>query len=185
MSDSNRSQVTQLLLDWRKGDAQALDRLLPIVYDEMRRLAQSYMQRERTGHTLQATALVHEAYARLVGMEIEWQDRVHFFAVAARTMRRILVDHARARKRRPGGWKRETLDESLVVGDTPDIDFIALDEALHRLATFDERKSKVIELHYFGGLTHKDVAEVLDVSPATIDRDLRMAKAWLYKELTH
>ena len=181
--NSNRSQVTQLLIDWRRGDARALDRLLPIVYEEMRQLAQGYMRRERADHTLQATALVHEAYSRLVGMEIDWQDRVHFFAVAARTMRRILVDHARKHKRRPGGWKRETLNESLLVGDSPNIDLVALDEALDRLAAFDERKSKAIELHYFAGLKHTEVAEALSVSPATVDRDLRMAKAWLYKEL--
>jgi RNA polymerase sigma factor (TIGR02999 family) len=179
------SAVTRLLIDWRAGDERALDRLMPLVYEQLRALARQHMKRERAGHTLQATALVHEAYARLVNMEIAWKDRVHFFAVAARTMRRVLVEHARERgaAKRGGGWVRATLDEALVIADEPSIDFLALDAALGRLEAHDPRKGRAIELHYFGGLGYEETAEVLGVSEATVHRDLRMAKAWLYHEL--
>ena len=177
--------VTQLLSDWRSGDSNALDQLTPLVYSELRRLAQRYMRSERAGHTLQATAVVHEAYAKMVGMEVDWRDRAHFFAVAARLMRRILVDHAKAHKRlKRGGDKTTlTLDESLIVGAEADADLVALDEALSHLSSFDKRKSDVVELHYFGGLTYDEIAVALEISPVTVHRELKMAKAWLRNEL--
>lgn len=177
--------VTQLLQDWRGGSQQALDQLTPLVYEALRQLAERYMYGERSGHTLQATAVVHEAYLRLVDMEIDWQDRTHFFAIAARLMRRILVDHARTQRRakRGGGATKLTLDEALVVAPESSSDLVDLDEALTQLAGFDERKAQVVELHFFGGLTYDETAAVLGISPATVDRELRLAKAWLYKEL--
>jgi len=179
------SPVTRLLIEWRLGDTDALNRLMPLVYDDMRALAESYMRGERSGHTLQATALVHEAYARLVDTNIDWQDRVHFFAVAARTMRRILVEHARARGRirRGGGWKRETFDDAAIVSNEPSVDILAIDQALGELEAQDERKGRAIELLYFGGLTYAEIAQALSISEATVHRDLRMAKAWLHKRL--
>jgi RNA polymerase sigma factor (TIGR02999 family) len=178
------TNVTQLLLEWRGGNQQALDALMPVVYDELRRLAQHYMRGERPEHTLQATALVNEAYLRLVDMKVSWQDRAHFFAVAARLMRRMLVDHARAqhRAKREGGPK-VSLDDALEVSCKPASDLLALDEALEELATFDQRKSEIIELHFFGGLSNDEVAEALGISRATVQRELRMAKAWLNHEL--
>lgn len=186
MENFSPGPVSALLQRWRGGDESALNDLLPLVYHEMRNLADRYMRGERAGHTLQATALVHEAYARMVDMNIPYADRVHFFAVAARTMRRILVEHARARgrQRRGGGWKRETLDEAAIITPEPSADIVALDEALDRLETQDERKSRAIELHYFGGLSYEEISTVLDISTATVHRDLRMAKAWLFRELT-
>ena len=177
--------VTVLLDAWRSGDSNALEQLTPLVYNELRRLAQRYMRSERAGHTLQATAVVNEAFVKLIDMEVPWQDRAHFFAVAARLMRRILVDHAKAHRRvkRGGPVTTLSLEEALVVGDEPDQDLVALDEALTRLAAFDERKSNIVELHYFGGLTYDEMAEALGISPATVHRDLRMAKAWLHNEL--
>lgn len=174
-----------LLADWRAGDASARDRLVAVVYDELHRLARGMMSRERADHTLQATALVSEAYLQLVRADVPWEDRGHFYAVAARAMRRILVDWARSkgRQKRGGGYARVTLDTSFV-GDPERVpDLVALDEALERLAAQDERKARVVELHYFGGLTYDDVAKALGISPATVDRDLRLAKAWLYAEL--
>ena len=183
-SPPSLTNVTQLLLEWRGGSQQALDALMPVVYDELRRLAQHYMRGERPEHTLQATALVNEAYLRLVDMKVTWQDRAHFFAVAARLMRRMLVDHARAqhRAKREGGPK-VSLDDALEVSCKPASDLLALDEALDQLATFDLRKSEIIELHFFGGLSNEEVAEALGVSRATVQRELRMAKAWLNHEL--
>jgi RNA polymerase sigma factor (TIGR02999 family) len=156
-----------------------------MVYDELRRLAARHLGRERTGHTLEPTALVHEAYARLVGGEPRFEDRAHFFAVAARTMRRVLVDHARRRKRakRGGGRARVTLDEGSISVDPWTQDLLALDEALEVLGTLDERKARVIELHFFGGLTYAETGAALGVSPATVERDLRLAKAWLQERL--
>ena len=184
MSSPQAINVTQLLLEWRGGSQQALDQLMPVVYEELRRLAQHYMRSERPEHTLQATALVNEAYLRLVDMKVSWQDRAHFFAVAARLMRRMLVDHARAhhRAKREGGPKI-SLDDAAEVSCEPTAELLALDEALTRLASFDERKSEIIELHFFGGLSNEEVAEALEISRATVQRELRMAKAWLNHEL--
>jgi RNA polymerase sigma-70 factor, ECF subfamily len=177
--------VTELLASWREGDERARDRLIPVLYDELHRLAERSLRGERPDHTLQATALVNEAYLRLVGADVPWEDRAHFLAVAARVMRRILVDHARGRSRhkRGGDFARVTLDESLAA--TPDRapDILALDEALERLAAHDARKARVVELHYFGGLRHDEVARVLEISLATVDRDLRLARAWLYSQM--
>lgn len=185
MSSATQTDVTQILLDWRSGNEEALDRLMPLVYDELRRLAGRYMRSERSEHTLQATALVNEAYLRLVDMKVSWQDRAHFFAVAARLMRRLLVDHARANQRakRESGAQKVSLDDALEVSSKPALDLVALDEALTRFATFDPRKAEIIELHFFGGLSNEEVAEALGISRATVQRDLRLAKAWLSHEL--
>lgn len=186
MSGESRkpASVTQLLLRWRGGDETALDSLLPIVYEELRRLARLQMRNERPGHTLQPTALAHEAYARLVDLELDWQDRAHFLSMAARLMRRVLVDHARVRNaaKRGGGAFRVTLDEALGATE-PDLDLLVLDEALSRLHDRDERPAQVVELHYFGGLTYTEIAEVLAISEATVDRDMRFARAWLHRSL--
>ena len=185
-SFSSAKTITRLLLDWRAGDHQALDQLMPLLYDELRHLAKRYMHSERPDHTLQTTALVHEAYFRLVRAEVPWQDRAHFLAVTARVMRRILVDHAksRGRSKRGGGQNRLPLEEPLLVAADPASDLIELDLALKRLAEFDARKSQIVECHYFGGLSYEETAVVVGVSPATIDRELRVAKAWLYQQLT-
>jgi len=185
MSSTPPNNVTQLLLDWRRGDAEALDHLMPLVYNELRRLAGRYLRSERPEHTLQATALVNEAYIRLVDMNVSWQDRAHFFAVAARLMRRLLVDHARAhhRAKRESGGPKISLDDAVEVSIQPTADIVALDEALKRLAEFDTRKTEIIELHFFGGLRNEEVAEALGVSRATVQRELRLAKAWLNHEL--
>ena len=177
--------VTQLLLEWRSGDEQALDSLIPLVYEELRRLAGRHLDGERSGHTLQPTALVHEAYARLVDADIPYQDRTHFFAVASGTMRRVLVDHARARAsaRRGGGAARVTLDDRVAAESSDPTEILALDAALEKLAAVDPRKAKAIQLHVFGGLTYPEIATTLGVSEATVDRDLRMARAFLHAEL--
>lgn len=180
-------EVTQLLRDWQEGRDQAFEDLLPLVYDELRRVARSAMRGESEGHTLQTTALVHEAYLRLVGSDVSYAGSGHFMRVAARAMRRILVDHARKRSRKKRGAgdtpvSLDTLQEILPADSQPD-DVIELDEALGRLSALEERKGQVVELHYFGGLSYDEVAEVLEISPATVHRDLRMARAWLYKEL--
>ncbi|PVV08667.1 MAG: hypothetical protein B6D77_11570 [gamma proteobacterium symbiont of Ctena orbiculata] len=181
----NETEVTQLLAAVREGDQGAHDQLLSQVYDELRRLAASHMRRERANHTLQATALVNEAYLRLAGAEAKAQDRVHFFALAAQTMRRILVDHARAKQRgkRGGGLKQTTLDGSVYVGDDNQDSVIELDDALQRLAEFDERGAKAVELMFFGGLTYDEAGEVLGVSKTTLFEDIKLAKAWLAKEM--
>lgn len=185
MGNPETRSITQLLADSRSGDGAALDRLMPLVYDELRRLAGSYMRNESVGHTLQPTALVHDAYLRLVNSDIELQDRAHFFAVAARLMRRILVDHARAKGRQKrGGALRVTLAESLDAAIGPDLDILDLEDAILRLSEIDERKGKVVELHFFGGLSYHETAEALGISPATVDRELRFAKAWLHHELS-
>ncbi len=181
-------EVTQLLNAWQDGSDEALEDLLPLVYAELRRLARSAMRGESEGHTLQTTALVHEAYVRLVGAEIEWEGSGHFMRVAARAMRRVLVDHARRRRsdKRGGGANAISLDtlEHLLPARARTSDLVALDEALERLTALEERKGRAVELHYFGGLSYEEVAEVLEVSAATVHRDLRMAKAWLHKELS-
>ena len=175
-----------MLLDWRSGNKEALGQLMPLVYDELRRLAAHYMRRERAQHTLQPTALVNEAYLRLVGMKISWQDRAHFFAVAARLMRRLLVDHARANRcdKRGSDEAKVSLDDVVPTPQKQAMDVVALDEALTQLATFDQRKSEIIELCFFGGLNNDEVAEALGISRATVQRDLRLAKAWLKLELS-
>jgi RNA polymerase sigma factor (TIGR02999 family) len=179
--------VTQLLLAWGRGEGAALDRLVPVVLAELRRLAHRYMVLERTGHTLQTTALVNEAYLRLVEVKnVTWQDRAHFFAVSARLMRRILVDFARSRnnQKRGGGVEKVSLSESLIASPLGGRDLIALDDALKALASTDERKSRVIELRFFGGLSVQETAEVLKVSPDTVLRDWRLARAWLARALS-
>jgi len=184
MSDPASKPITQLLHEWRAGNQQALDDLMPLVYDELRHLAAHHLKSERASHTLQPTALVNEAYIRLVNVEVQWQDRAHFFAVAARLLRRILVDHAKSRRRakRGGDLIRVTLNEYLFSTE-PDNDIIALDDSLKSLATFDDRKSQIVELHFFGGLTYEETAETLGISPVTVHRELRLAKAWLHHEL--
>jgi RNA polymerase sigma factor (TIGR02999 family) len=178
--------VTRLLQEWRTGDDGSFDRLMEVVYPELHSIARRQLSGERDDHTLQATALVHEAYLRLVGVEIEWTDRRHFYAVAARAMRRVLVDHARgrAREKRGGDYRIVTLDPEHAPDADEPLDLLALDDALSRLAAIDERKARALELHYFGGLSYEETARALDVSPATIHRELRMAKAWLASELS-
>ncbi len=182
----SKQQITDLLALVRAGDKQAARQLVELVYPELRRLAQHYMDQERTGHTLQATALVHEVYLRIFEAEpITWQDRAHFFAVAAKHMRQILVDHARSRQaeKRGGGRVQVTLSAVTEVALGPDYDVIALDEALARLESLDLRASRVVELRYFGGLTEPEAAEVLGISLATLKRDWEVARAWLFSQL--
>lgn len=179
-------EVTQLLLDWSNGDKAALDRLMPLVYDELRRLAGKYMRRERADHTLQTSALINEAYIRLIDVNVPWQGRAHFVGIAARLMRQILVDHARARQsdKRGGGQHHVSLSEVAGVGREAATDVIALHDALTRLAALDPQQSRVIELRFFGGLTTEETAEVLKISTRTVERELKMARAWLHKEMT-
>lgn len=177
--------ITVLLHDLSRGDKSAFDKLMPVVYDQLRKLAAGCLFSERPGHTLPATALVHEAYLRLVQADIAWEDRVHFYAVAARVMRRILVDHAKTnhRQKRGGGAARVPLDEAVIVGPEAPAAILQVDEALERLAAHDERKSDIVEMLFFGGMTYEETAAALQISPATVHRELRMAKAWLYREL--
>jgi RNA polymerase sigma factor (TIGR02999 family) len=182
----SRQNPTELLLAWSRGEPDALNALIPFVHEELTRLAARYMKRERLGHTLQPTALVNEAYLRLIELQrVQWQDRAHFFAVAARLMRRILVDAARSRgyQKRGGGAPILSLDEGLVVPTEPGKDLVALDEALTALAAVDARKSQVVEMRFFGGLSLEDTAEALHVSRDTVKRDWKMAKLWLLREL--
>src|ERR1035438_4410284 len=178
--------ISTLLRAWRDGDPSALERLTPIVYDELRRLARRYMKRERPGHSLQTAALVNEAYMRLVDYErMQWQNRAHFFAVSSQLMRRILVDHARRHNlKRGGGVPHISLDEAAVVGGDQDTDLVALDDAMNALGRIDPRKVQVVEMRFFGGLSVEETAEVLKVSTVTVKRDWRAARAWLYRELT-
>jgi len=178
-------QVGELLRAWSDGDASALERLTPIVYKELHRLARRYMRGERAGHSLQTTALVNEAYLRLVCYDrMQWQNRSHFFAVSAQLMRRILVDHARRHNlKRGGGVPHVSLDEAAVVGGNRAADLVALDDAMNTLARFDPRKAQVVEMRFFGGLSVEETADVLKVSAATVMRDWNTAKAWLYREL--
>lgn len=185
MSEDSAASVTQLLQRWRAGDQQALNRLMSTLYRELHRIASSRMKSERDGHTLQATALVNEAYLRLVDAEISWQDRTHFIAVMATTMRRVLIDHAKTKRRDKRGADliRVTLDDQ-VAGSLPgDVDLFELSSALDKLSQLDPRKCQVIELHFFGGLTYDEAAEALGISAATMHRELRLAKAWLAREL--
>lgn len=181
------TEVTQLLLAWRNGDEQAFDKLLPLVHDELRRLAGHYMRRERPGHTLQTSALVNEVYLRLVGHgEIAWQNRAHFFGIAAQAMRQVLVDYARRRnfQKRGGQAEHVSLDEAATLAAGRAAEVVALDEALQSLARFDQRKSRVVELRYFGGLSVEETAEVLGVSVPTVMRDWNAAKLWLRREMS-
>jgi len=180
------AEVTRLLQQWGVGRHDALDELLPVIYGELRRLAASYLRRERADHTLQPTALVHEAFLKLVDQrDVCWQNRAHFFGIAAQMMRRILVDHARAHgaSKRGAGERPLSIDEGLVAAPASHVDLLALDEALTRLAAVDSQQSRVVELRFFVGLTIDEAAEVLHISPATVGRDWMLAKAWLYAEL--
>jgi RNA polymerase sigma factor (TIGR02999 family) len=180
-------EVTRLLVDWTKGDARALDQLTPLVYDELRKLARGYLRRERIDHTLQSTALVHEAWIRLIDQEqVEWKSRSHFFGIAAQMMRRILVDHARSvhAAKRGSGAARLSLDEALGVPDTGGVDLMSLDQALERLSTFDAQQSRIVELRFFAGLSIEETAEALGISPATVKRDWVVARAWLFREMS-
>lgn len=180
-------RITQMLLDWSRGDQQALDKLMPLVYDELRRLASHYLRHERPDHTLQTTALVHEAYLQLIDQRhVRWQNRAHFFGIAATLMRRILVEHARSRHaaKRGGGESKLSIDEVIGLSKQREVDLIALDDALTGLAAIDPEKSRMVELRFFGGLTVKETAEVLGVSPITVHRAWRITKAWLQRELS-
>lgn len=187
MPTPSPQEVTQLLADWGKGDHSALDKLFPLVHSELRRIAQRQMSQERPGHTLQATALVNEAYLKLAGQQgFDWQNRAHFFAVCAQVMRHILIDHARAhaRDKRGGGAIQVSLNEALVVAEDQAAHLMALDEALRVLERLDPQKGKIVELRYFGGLSIEEAAEVLNVSPRTVRREWQRAKAWLYRMMT-
>ena len=185
MATESPHEVTELLLAWNQGEQAALDRLVPLVQAELHRLARGYMGRERPGHPLQPTALVNEAYLRLIDWKnVEWQNRAHFFGVAAQLMRRILVDTARQRPRVAGvSAQNVSLEEAFNIGDERSPDLLALDDALQSLAALDERKSRIVELRFFGGLSVEETAEVLHVAPITVMREWNKAKAWLYREL--
>jgi RNA polymerase sigma factor (TIGR02999 family) len=186
MTTPSSQEITQLLLAWGEGDQAALEKLTPLVYAELRRLAKGYMIGERPGHTLQTTALINEAYMRLIDWKnVRWQGRAHFFGVAAQVMRRILVDFARARHyaKRGGAARQVSLDEAVTIHEDRCAEFIALDEALKSLAEIDPRKSQVVELRFFGGLSAKETAEALRVSLRTVEREWNSARAWLYREL--
>jgi RNA polymerase sigma-70 factor, ECF subfamily len=186
MQPPEPGEVTRLLKDWSGGDAQALDRLMPIVYTELRAVAARYFRRERQEHTLQPTALVNEAYLRLIDQkQVQWQNRAHFIGVAAQMMRRILVDHAKGhnRAKRGGGARKVSLDEAAALTEERADDLVELDRALTALAAFDERKSRIVEMKYFGGLSVGETAEVLNVSEVTVARDWKLAKAWLYTHI--
>jgi RNA polymerase sigma factor (TIGR02999 family) len=180
-------EITQLLAEWREGNQSALDELYPLVYDELHRLARRYMSRERAGHTLQTTALINEAYVRLVDQKnVQWANRAHFFAISAQIMRRILIDHARrhAYAKRGGGARPVSLDEAASIAPGVGTDMLRLDEALKSLAEMDPRRSQVVELRYFGGLNNEEIAGVLHVSENTVTRDWNMARAWLFQQLS-
>lgn len=186
MAAPSPQDVTQLLVAWSNGKQQALERLTPLVYQELHRLAHRYMERERRGHTLQSTALVHEAYQRLINLkDVNWQNRAHFFAVSAQMMRRILVDYARSRRynKRGGEWRQVPFNEAVAVFRDRRTDIVALDDALQTLADLDPRKARVVEMRFFGGLSIKETAEVLGVSQETVLRDWRLAKVWLLRQL--
>ena len=184
---SSSETITELLIQWREGDKVALDRLIPLVYKDLRRMAGYYMRRRRPGDTLQTSALINEAYLRLAEHKnMRWQNRAHFFGVAAQAMRRILVDHARARyaAKREGGHLKVSFDQAADVGQQRAADLIALDDALNELSEFDSRKSRIVELRYFGGLSVEETAQVLDVSPVTVKREWRAAKLWLLRAMS-
>ena len=180
-------ELTRLLVDWSNGNQDASEQLFPLVYEELRRLAHRYMRRERPGNTLQTTAVIHEAYFRLIDQKhVQWQNRVHFFAIAAQMMRRILITHAQsgAYAKRGGGSVNVSLDEAAVLSQSQARELIALDDALTSLASIDTRRSQVVELRFFGGLSNEEIAEVLKISPNTVTRDWNVAKAWLYREMS-
>lgn len=187
MPTMSPQEVTQLLADWGRGDKSAFDKLFPLVHDELRRIARRQMSHERPGHTLQATALVNEAYLKLAGQEgFEWRSRAHFYAVCAQVMRHILIDHARAhaRDKRGGGAIQVSLDEAAVIAEEQAAEYLALDEALCFLESVDPQKGRIVELRYFGGLSVEETAEVLDISPRTVRREWQRSRAWLYKIIT-
>ena len=187
MKSPARHQITELLAEWREGNQSALDELYPLVYDELHRLARRYMSRERKDHTLQTTALINEAYVRMVDQKnVNWANRSHFFAISAQIMRRILIDHARrhAYAKRGGGAQQVSLEEVAVIAPEQGREMLRLDEALKTLAERDPRRSQVVELRYFGGLNNEEIAGVLHVSENTVTRDWNMARAWLYQQLT-
>ena len=185
MLGTTPKSVTQLLLDSSHGDQEALGALMPLVYEELRRLARSYMRRERPGHTLQTTGLVHEAYLRLAGQRENWTNRAHFFGIAAKMMRRVLVDHAKSHRRakRGGGAIKLSLDDSALISKSPNMDLVALDEALSRLEKVDPQRAQIVELRFFGGLSNEEASNVLEVSTATVQRQWAGARAWLHHEL--
>jgi RNA polymerase sigma-70 factor, ECF subfamily len=186
MAKSSPEHLTQLLLAWGNGDQRALDELTPLVYDELHRLAGAYLRRERRGHTLQTSALVNEAYLRLIGQQVSWQNRAHFFGIAAQLMRRILVDYARGQRadKRGGDAPHLALDEALDEAAAQSTDLIALDDALTRLAAFDPRQSRIVELRYFGGLTIEETAAALGIGHSTVEREWNLARAWLRREMS-
>lgn len=180
------ADVTALLVNWRNGDQGALDELMPVVYGELRRLAASYLRRERPGHTLQSTAIVHEAFLRLVNQrDVQWRSRAHFYGIAAQMIRRILVDHARQHQaeKRGAGAVRLELEEGMAISPMAEVDLVGLDSALERLAALDERQSRIVELRFFTGLSVEETAEVMGLSPATVKREWSSARAWLFREL--
>jgi RNA polymerase sigma factor (TIGR02999 family) len=186
LNSAASSQVTQLLKQWQEGNEQALEALMPLVYGELKRLAGSYLRRERPDHTLESAALVNEAYLRLVDQtHVQWQNKAHFFGIAAQMMRRILVDHARSHKasKRGAGMPALALDEAVAQVQSQSIDLLGLDEALEKLEKVDPQQSKIVELRFFGGLSIEDAANVLGISPATVKRDWAAARAWLYREV--
>lgn len=187
MPNSEIHEVTQLLLAWNEGKSGALDQLMPLMYDELHRMARRYMRQERVGHTLQATALINEAYVRLIDAQaVQWKNRAQFLGIAAQLMRRILVDFARERgyQKRGGGAQQVSLEEALIVSAGLGEDFVVLDEALSALSALDQRKGRVVEMRFFAGLTEKEIAEVLSISEETVRRDWRFAKTWLRRYLT-
>ncbi len=187
MPSISTQEVTQLLADWGRGDKSAFDKLFPLVHEELRRIAQRQMSHERPGHTLQATALVNEAYLKLAGNEgFEWRDRAHFYAVCAQVMRHVLIDHARAhaRDKRGGGAVQVSLNDAIALSEQRAEELVALDEALRSLEHLDPQKGRIVEMRYFGGLSIEETAEVLDISPRTVRREWRRAKAWLYRMIS-
>jgi RNA polymerase sigma factor (TIGR02999 family) len=187
MTDNDSQQITSLLVEWSNGNQTALDNLMPLVYDELRRIARRFMRRQAAGHTFQTTELIHEAYLKLARSEDQnWQNRAHFFGVAAQAMRHILVDYARSKQsRKRGGWQEKiTLEETAAVSFQRSDELVHLDDAMKQLEALDERKSRVVELKYFGGLTNEEIAEVLKISPETVKRDWRFSRTWLLRELT-
>ena len=187
MLENASHQISQLLIDWSKGDEFALEQLFPLVYEELRRMARGFMRRQPSGHTFQTTELIHEAYLKLANQdEKNWQNRAHFFGVAAKAMRHILVDYARSKQsQKRGGWQeRVTLSEIAVASDRRSGEIVALDDALGALALMDERKSRIVEMKFFGGLNIEEIAQVLKISPETVKRDWRFARTWLLRELS-